>query len=52
MKIFMSNVSSDKVVVACVTSPSSVTLSGDIAAIEELQNAIRRREYFRTEAEG
>ncbi|KAI0483452.1 putative polyketide synthase [Xylaria cf. heliscus] len=40
------NVASGKLVVACVNSPSSVTISGDITAIEELETKFKDNGQF------
>jgi hypothetical protein len=33
---YLKDISGDKVVVACINSPISVTLSGDLEALEEM----------------
>ncbi|KAF9893690.1 hypothetical protein FE257_009858 [Aspergillus nanangensis] len=40
------HVQGGKVVVACVNSPSSITISGDIKAIEEFQSLADKQEVF------
>lgn len=35
-----------KAVVACINSPSSVTVSGDVEAIEELEKVLKEKEFF------
>ncbi|GIK05386.1 type I iterative polyketide synthase [Aspergillus viridinutans] len=37
---------SGKAVVACINSPSSVTVSGDVEAIEELEKVLKEKEFF------
>lgn len=43
---YLDNIRSGKVVVACVNSPSSVTLSGDISGIEELKVVLEKERIF------
>lgn len=43
---YISTVNSGQIVVACVNSPSSVTISGDYAAIEELREMLQSRNIF------
>lgn len=43
---YLSKLSSGKVVVACVNSPSSVTVSGDQAAIAELEQQLTEEKVF------
>ena len=43
---WIDDISGGNVVVACVNSPSSVTLSGDACAIDELQAKLGEREVF------
>ena len=42
----ISTISSGKVVVACVNSPSSVTISGDYVAVEELREKLQAQNVF------
>ncbi|KAL3258123.1 hypothetical protein ABHI18_006286 [Aspergillus niger] len=42
----MKTISSGYVTVACINSPSSVTISGDVPAIEELQGILEERKIF------
>ncbi|KAI1205736.1 reducing type I polyketide synthase [Annulohypoxylon truncatum] len=46
VKPYLDGVQSGKVVVACVNSQSSVTLSGDIAAIKELEALFKKEGTF------
>ncbi|KEQ90223.1 hypothetical protein AUEXF2481DRAFT_71742 [Aureobasidium subglaciale EXF-2481] len=43
---YIGTLKTGEVVVACVNSPSSVTISGDLAAIEELEQALIRDKVF------
>ena len=43
---WIDDVSSGEVVIACVNSPSSMTLSGDAGAIDELQTTLKEKEVF------
>lgn len=43
---FLAGLESGKAVVACINSPSSITISGDYTAIEELENTFRDKEIF------
>ena len=43
---YLSNLSYGKAVLACVNSPSSVTISGDTEAIEELETMLLLRNIF------
>lgn len=43
---WIDDVSQGEVVVACVNSPSSMTLSGDACAIDELQTTLKEKEVF------
>ena len=43
---YIKEVRSGKVVVACVNSPSSVTISGDLCAIEELEATLSSSQIF------
>ncbi|TVY83944.1 Reducing polyketide synthase [Lachnellula suecica] len=43
---FMSNLKSGKVSVACENSPSSITVSGDAPAIDELFTALEQKKIF------
>nr|ALQ32778.1 putative polyketide synthase [Fusarium babinda] len=43
---YLQHLTSGKVVVACVNSPSSVTLSGDVPAIVELEHKLKRENVF------
>ncbi|KFH40913.1 Lovastatin nonaketide synthase-like protein [Hapsidospora chrysogenum ATCC 11550] len=43
---YLDNITSGKVVVACVNSPSSVTLSGDTAGVDELETLFKANEIF------
>ena len=43
---YLSNLSYGKAVLACVNSPSSVTISGDMEAIEELETILLLRNVF------
>ncbi|KAJ5084893.1 hypothetical protein NUU61_009472 [Penicillium alfredii] len=43
---YLNNLSSGKVVVACVNSPSSVTVSGDIAGVDELAQIFKDKSTF------
>ncbi|KAJ3460440.1 hypothetical protein MRS44_011307 [Fusarium solani] len=46
VKEYIERVTQDKVVVACINSPSSVTLSGDAAAVYEVVNLIKEDGNF------
>ncbi|RHZ51660.1 putative polyketide synthase [Aspergillus thermomutatus] len=43
---FLNALKNGKAVVACINSPSSVTVSGDIEAIEELEKVLKEKELF------
>ena len=43
---YISKISLGKVVIACINSPSSVTISGDYGAIEELESELRTEKVF------
>ncbi|KAF7155878.1 hypothetical protein CNMCM5623_008758 [Aspergillus felis] len=43
---FLDNLKSGKAVVACINSPSSVTVSGDVEAIDELEKVLKEKEFF------
>lgn len=43
---FLASLTKGKVAVACVNSPSSITVSGDAAAIDELQELIEKGKLF------
>jgi acyl transferase domain-containing protein len=43
---YISRLTTGQVVVACVNSPSSVTISGDLVAIEELEAILGREKIF------
>ncbi|RHZ60784.1 hypothetical protein CDV55_106439 [Aspergillus turcosus] len=43
---FLDTLKSGKAVVACINSPSSVTVSGDVEAIEELEMVLKEKEFF------
>ncbi|KAL2128609.1 hypothetical protein VTI74DRAFT_8937 [Chaetomium olivicolor] len=43
---FLSRVSSGKVVLACENSPSSITVSGDVSGIEELETLLKHENIF------
>ncbi|KAG2019088.1 hypothetical protein GB937_005379 [Aspergillus fischeri] len=43
---FLDTLKSGKAVVACINSPSSVTVSGDFEAIDELEKVLREKEFF------
>jgi NADPH:quinone reductase-like Zn-dependent oxidoreductase/malonyl CoA-acyl carrier protein transacylase/ubiquinone/menaquinone biosynthesis C-methylase UbiE len=46
VQAYLDSVQTGKVVVACVNSPSSVTLSGDIAGIQELEAVFKKENVF------
>lgn len=46
VKPHLSRLTKGKVVVACLNSPESTTLSGDIEAIEELESKLKGQEIF------
>lgn len=46
VKTYLSKISSGKIVLACINSPSSVTISGDMEAIEELEAALIEKNVF------
>lgn len=43
---YISRVTSGQVVVACLNSPSSITASGDVSAIEELETMLKQDNIF------
>jgi NADPH:quinone reductase-like Zn-dependent oxidoreductase/SAM-dependent methyltransferase len=43
---FLDTLKSGKAVVACINSPSSVTVSGDVEAIDELEKVLKEEEFF------
>ncbi|EAW12336.1 putative polyketide synthase [Aspergillus clavatus NRRL 1] len=43
---FLDSLKTGKAVVACINSPTSVTVSGDVTAIGELEGVLREREIF------
>ena len=43
---WMSKISTGTVVLACINSPTSVTVSGDAAGIDELHEMLKRRDIF------
>lgn len=43
---YLETLQSGKAVVACVNSPSSVTISGDVSAIEELESLLSNKQVF------
>ncbi len=43
---YLSRISLEKIVLACVNSPSSVTISGDVDAIEELEASLNAKGIF------
>ncbi|KAL2807721.1 hypothetical protein BJX63DRAFT_61499 [Aspergillus granulosus] len=43
---YLANVKNGKVVIACVNSPSSVTLSGDLSGIEEIEAKLKEEGVF------
>ena len=46
MKPYCDKLQSGKVVIACINSPSSVTVSGDIRGIEELEGILEEQSVF------
>jgi NADPH:quinone reductase-like Zn-dependent oxidoreductase/SAM-dependent methyltransferase len=46
-KQYINQLKTGKAVIACLNSPSSVTVSGDAAAIDELQNILHDRFFIR-----
>jgi acyl transferase domain-containing protein len=46
MQEMLTELHEGKAVVACINSPSSVTISGDVAAITELQPLVEERQIF------
>ena len=43
---FLSSLKNGKAVVACVNSPSSITVSGDAAAVSQLEQMMKERQIF------
>jgi acyl transferase domain-containing protein len=43
---YLDDIRSGKVVIACINSPSSVTISGDIAGIQELKTRLEKENIF------
>ncbi|KAE8356822.1 hypothetical protein BDV28DRAFT_144737 [Aspergillus coremiiformis] len=43
---YVDKLQSGKAVVACINSPSSVTISGDLSAIDELEQIVREKQVF------
>ncbi|KAF4207594.1 hypothetical protein CNMCM8927_002671 [Aspergillus lentulus] len=43
---FLDTLKSGKAVVACINSPASVTISGDVEAIDELEKSLKEKEFF------
>jgi NADPH:quinone reductase-like Zn-dependent oxidoreductase/SAM-dependent methyltransferase len=43
---FLDTLKCGKAVVACINGPSSVTVSGDVEAIEELEKVLKEKEFF------
>lgn len=43
---YLSGIRSGKAVVACINSPSSVTVSGDLEAVEEIESKLRSANVF------
>lgn len=43
---YLGNLRSGKVVVACKNSPSSITISGDLLAVEELERLLHEKQIF------
>ncbi|PKX89349.1 putative polyketide synthase [Aspergillus novofumigatus IBT 16806] len=43
---FLDTLETGKAVLACINSPSSVTVSGDVEAIDELEKALKEKEFF------
>ncbi|GKZ39651.1 type I Iterative Polyketide synthase (PKS), partial [Aspergillus brasiliensis] len=43
---YIDQLETGKAFVACINSPTSVTISGDVPAIEELEEAVRHKEVF------
>ncbi|GFF89731.1 lovastatin nonaketide synthase [Aspergillus udagawae] len=46
IQALLDTLKSGKAVVACINSPSSVTVSGDVEAIEELEKVLKEKEFF------
>ena len=43
---YMSRVSSGQIMVACINSPTSITASGDVPAVEELETILKKDNIF------
>lgn len=43
---YLSRVSSGKIMVACINSPTSITASGDVPAVEELEMILKKENIF------
>ncbi|KAH1665525.1 hypothetical protein KXX15_008356 [Aspergillus fumigatus] len=43
---FLDTLKSGKAVVACINSPSSITVSGNVDAIDELEKVLKEKEFF------
>ncbi|PYH97606.1 polyketide synthase [Aspergillus ellipticus CBS 707.79] len=49
---YLDQLKSGRAVVACINSPRSVTISGDVSAIQELEDLVRNKEFSRRLAVG